>query len=163
MKKASILKRMRDIQGGFEIIEDLIKKYPKDNDLLNYKAFWYQYLNKREEALNLIKKLIEREPDNGIYHDSYGEILMAFKDYKLAIDKFQSAIELDPESWHIYQTYIKLGICYRELEEYDLALEYLTKGKELIDQSPSDSETKQMWHFYAKPFIEEIIALNEDF
>ena len=163
MKKASVLKRMRDLDGGLEIIDELIDKYPEDNDLLNYKAFWYQYLNKKEEALEILQKLIEREPDNGIYYDSYGEILMAFNNYKLAIDKFQKALELDPNSWYDYQTYIKLGICYRKLENYDLALEYLTKGEELIEQSASDNETKQMWHSYAKPFIEETKVLIEDF
>jgi tetratricopeptide (TPR) repeat protein len=163
MKKASILKRMRDLDGGFEIINDLIKTYPEDNDLLNYKAFWYQYLNKEEEALKIILELIEREPDNGIYHDSHGEILMAFNEHELAIDKFKKALELNPNSWYTYQTYIKLGICYREQDDYDLALENLTKGEELIDQSPSDDDTKEMWHGYAKPFIEEIKVLVEDF
>jgi len=163
MKKASVLKGMRDLKGGFEIVNELTKKYPEDNDLLNYKALWYQYLNNKEEALKLIKNLIEREPNNGIYHDSYGEILMAFNDYESAIDKFQNSLKLDPKSWYIYQTYIKLGICYRELEDYDVALEYLRKGEELIDQSPSDNDIKEMWHSYASPFIEEIKALIEDF
>ena len=163
MKKASILKRMRDLEGGFEIIEELIRIYPDDNDLLNYKALWYQYLDKREESLEMIQNLIEREPENGIYHDSYGEILLAFNEHKLAIDEFLRAIELDPNSWYIYQTYIKLGICYRELEDYELALEHLTKGEELIDQSPGDNDTKQMWQSYAKPFIEETKVLLEDF
>ena len=163
MKKASILKRMRDLEGGFEIIEELIRIYPDDNDLLNYKALWYQYLDKREGSLEMIQNLIEREPENGIYHDSYGEILLAFNEHKLAIDEFLRAIELDPNSWYIYQTYIKLGICYRELEDYELALEHLTKGEELIDQSPGDNDTKQMWQSYAKPFIEETKVLLEDF
>jgi tetratricopeptide (TPR) repeat protein len=163
MKKASILKNMRDLEGGLKIIDELINKNPEDNDLLNYRALWYQYLNNKEEALKIIKELIEREPDNGIYHDSYGEILMAFNDYELAINKFKRAIELDSKGWYIYQTYIKLGICYRGLEDYDLALEYLRKGEELIDQSPSDNDTKEMWHSYTTPFIEEIKALIEDF
>lgn len=163
MKKASILKNMRDLNGGLKIIDELINKNPEDNDLLNYRALWYQYLNNKEEALKIIKELIEREPDNGIYHDSYGEILMAFNDYELAINKFKRAIELGSKGWYIYQTYIKLGICYRGLEDYDLALEYLKKGEELIDQSPSDNNTKEMWHSYTTPFIEEIKALIEDF
>jgi len=163
LKKASILKNMRDLIGGFKIIDELTKKYPKDNDLLNYKALWYQYLNKREEALNVIQDLIEREPNNEIYQDSYGEILMAFNDHKSAISKFQKAIELNPNSWYIYQTHIKLGICYRELEDYDLALKHLMKGEELIEQTLGDDITKQMWHSYANPFIEEIKAITEDF
>ncbi len=163
MKKASILKGMRDLEGGLEIINELIDKYPRNYDLLNYKALWYQYLDNEEKALRTIKNLIREKPDNGIYHDSHGEILMAFKKYHLAIDKFQKAIELNPDGWYIYQTYIKLGICFSALEDYELALDHLTKGKDLIDQSPSDLDTKQMWHSYAEPFIEECKVLMEDF
>jgi tetratricopeptide (TPR) repeat protein len=163
LKKASVLKNMRDLVGGFKIIDELTKKYPEDNDLLNYKALWYQYINKRNEALNIVQDLIEREPNNEIYQDSYGEILMAFNEHESAINKFQRAIELNPNSWYIYQTHIKLGICYKELEDYDLALEHLMKGEELIEQTPGDDITKQMWHSYAKPFIKEIKAIIEDF
>jgi len=88
---------------------------------------------------------------------------MAFNDHESAISKFQRAIELNPNSWYIYQTHIKLGICYRELEDYDLALKHLMKGEELIEQTLSDDTTKQMWHSYANPFIEEIKAIIEDF
>lgn len=160
LKKASIYKRMRKLEEGHEIIEELIEKYPKDYDLLNYKALWHQYLGHKDESLKIIKNLIEREPDNGIYQDSYGEILMGFTEYELAIEKFQQALELNPNGWYLYQTYIKLGICYREIENYDLALEYLNKGEKLIDQSQSDNETKAVWHSYAKLFIEEIKALT---
>ena len=163
MKKASILKKMRDLDGGLRIIQELTEKYPDDNDLLNYKALWYQYLNNKEKSLTIIQELIEQEPNNGIYQDSFGEILMAFREYESAIDKFQMALKLDSKSWYNYQTYIKLGICYRELEDYDLALENLRKGEELIEKSPSDKDTKQMWRSYAEPFIEEIKVLIEDF
>jgi hypothetical protein len=47
------------------------------------------------------------------------------------------------------------------LEDYVLALKHLTKGVELIDQSEGDNDTKQMWHSYAKPFINEINAIIE--
>lgn len=163
LKKASILKSMRDLVGGFKILDELTKKYPDDNDLLNYKAHWYQYLNNKEESLRIIQDLIEQEPNNEIYQDSYGEILMAFNDHKSAINKFQRAIELNPNSWYIYQTHIKLGICFRELEDYVLALKHLTKGEELLEQTEDDNDTKQIWHSYAKPFIKEIKAIVEYF
>ena len=88
---------------------------------------------------------------------------MAFNDHKSAINKFQRAIELNPNSWYIYQTHIKLGICFRELEDYVLALKHLTKGEELLEQTEDDNDTKQIWHSYAKPFIKEIKAIVEYF
>ncbi|MFX1593886.1 MAG: tetratricopeptide repeat protein, partial [Promethearchaeota archaeon] len=72
MKKASVLRRMRNVNAGLDIINDLIEIYPENNDLLNYKAYWLHYLNRREEAITLIQKLVNNVPDNGTYHDTYG-------------------------------------------------------------------------------------------
>ncbi|MFX0136559.1 MAG: tetratricopeptide repeat protein, partial [Candidatus Hodarchaeota archaeon] len=92
--KAAILRRSQDIQAGLEIIESLIEKYPEDNDLLSYKAYWLQFLDKKEEAIEVIEKVIESEPKRGIYYDTYGEILMYFEDYKEAAKKFVKSMVL---------------------------------------------------------------------
>ncbi|MFX0140998.1 MAG: tetratricopeptide repeat protein, partial [Candidatus Hodarchaeota archaeon] len=134
LKKASVLKKMRNVKEGLKIINELIKKYPEDNDLLNYKAYWFQYLNKKEKAFEIMENLIKAEPERGIYHDSYGEILMNFGDYDTALKEFSRAIEVESEGDFVYQTYIKLGICYKELEKYDLAVVNLNKGKELSNK-----------------------------
>ncbi len=163
MKKASILKKKRDLKGGLEIIEELLIKYPEDKDLLVNKAYWLQYLNKKEEALKMIKELIDDSPNNGIYHDTYGEILMHFKDYENAVDKFQKAIDISSYEWFIYQTYIKLGICYKELGNYELAVENLKKGKELTNIYMIDIDTKRQWSTIAELFIAEIAQLETEF
>ncbi|MFX0020389.1 MAG: winged helix-turn-helix domain-containing protein [Promethearchaeota archaeon] len=156
MKKASVLKKMRNIKEGLIIINELIKKYPEDNDLLSYKAYWLQYLNKKEEAFDIMEKLIKIKPERGIYHDTYGEILMNFGYYDNAIEEFSRAIEIESEASFIYQTYIKSGICYKELENYDLAVENLNKGKELLNQISNDIDTKQTWLSIANLFLSEI-------
>ncbi|MGB5910133.1 MAG: winged helix-turn-helix domain-containing protein [Promethearchaeia archaeon] len=154
MKKASVLKKMRNIKGGLKIINELIKVYSEDNDLLSYKAYWFQYLNKKEEAFEIMEKLTKVEPERGIYHDTYGEILMNFGYYDNAIKEFSIAIESEGD--FIYQTYIKLGICYKELENYDLAVENINKGKELSNEVSNDMDTKQKWLSIANLFLNEI-------
>ncbi|MFX1310585.1 MAG: hypothetical protein ACFE8C_12865, partial [Promethearchaeota archaeon] len=116
VKRAYVLKEMKNTEVGLEIINELIEKYPEDNNLLNYKAFWLQYLNRKQESLEVIQNLIEQIPENATYHDTYGEILMYFKVYEQAIEEFLKTIEISSEDWYVYQTYIKLGICYKELE-----------------------------------------------
>ena len=69
MKKASTLKKMKNVESGLNIIDNLLKKYPEDIDLLNHKACWLQYLNQKEEALEIIQNLTKREPENGVYHE----------------------------------------------------------------------------------------------
>jgi tetratricopeptide (TPR) repeat protein len=153
--KAAVLKRTRNLKAGLEIIKELIQKYPKDRDLLCYKAYWMQYLDEREESINIIQKLIKTEPENGIYLDTYAEILMYFEDYEEAVKKFLKAIVVGGDGWYIYQTYIKLGICYKALGNYDLALRNLKKGKELTKKSTSDTETKQKWLKISDLFLSE--------
>ncbi len=162
-KRAYVLKEMKKIEAGLETIETLIEKYPNNNDLLNYKAFWLQLLNRKKESLETIQNLIKSEPDNATYHDTYGEILMYFTDYKTAINEFQKSIEISSDDWYVYQTYIKLGICYKELENYDLAMEYFQKGLEVIEESSLDQETKTRWSTIATLFLAEIEQLEAEF
>ncbi len=156
MKKASVLRRMRDIESGLDIINELLEQYPENYDLLNYKVYWLQYSNRKEEALKLIQELVDKAPDNGTYHDTYGELLMYNEEYEQAIEKFLKAIEIVGDEWFINQTYIKLGICYKELKQFDIAIENLKNGKSLTSESIADSETKEKWLTIADLFLTEI-------
>ncbi|MFX0106601.1 MAG: hypothetical protein ACFE75_14095, partial [Candidatus Hodarchaeota archaeon] len=154
--KAYGFKRMQDLNTGLEIINELIQKYPENSDLLNYKACWLQYLNKKEESLKTIRDLIEKYPDVGLYHDTYGEILMYFEDYKDAVVQLQNVLKLAHDEWYLNQTYIKLGICYKELGKFNLAAENLKKGKELTNKVSIDNDTKQKWQKIADIFLTAI-------
>ncbi len=158
--KAAVLRRMQKIKPGLEIIEELIEKYPEDNDLLSYKAYWLQFLDRKKEALEILQKLIENEPDMGIYYDTYGEILMYFEDYEEAAKKFVKSMLLGSKEWYIFQTYIKLGICYKTTGELELAAENLEKGIELTKKNVMDPETKQKWLAIANLFLSELKPLE---
>jgi tetratricopeptide (TPR) repeat protein len=153
IKKASVLKKMKRVENGLMIINDLIQKYPEDHDLLSYKAYWLQYLDRKEEAINIIQKLIENEPDKGIYHDTCGEILMYFEEYEAAANKFLKAMVLGSHDWYIYQTYIKLGICYILLGNLELGVENIKEGKDLVNRSIKDPDTKKKWCSIADLFL----------
>jgi tetratricopeptide (TPR) repeat protein len=159
IKRAYILKEKRNIEGGLNIINDLLDGYPDDKDLLVYKAYWLQYLTRKDEAIEIIQNLIQDEPDNGMYHDTYGEMLMSFQDYGKAKNEFLKSIEISSNDWYAFQTYIKLGICDKELGNLELALENLKKGKKFIENSRSDEETKQKWLQIANLFLTEIELL----
>ncbi|TFG18869.1 MAG: hypothetical protein EU533_07330 [Promethearchaeota archaeon] len=156
IKKAYTLRRDKKLEEGLKIMEDLIKKYPEDDSLYNYKAYWLSYLGKKEEALKILRRLTKNEPQKGIYHDTYGEVLMTFKEYEKAINEFQKAIEINSNAWFIYQTYIKIGICYLALEKFEVAIQNLRKGKELAGKVITDLESKNKWIAIAELFIAEI-------
>jgi len=156
MKKADVFKLMGEKSSGYEIIEDLNNKYPDQSDLQMYQAYWLMYQDKKEESLNLMKKILDREPKKGIFHDTYGEILMNYEEYESAIVQFETAIKLNNKEWFIPFTHIKLGICHKELENYDTALEYLSKGMENIQNSNIDPDLKKRWIIIADLFQTEI-------
>ncbi|MFX1409739.1 MAG: tetratricopeptide repeat protein, partial [Promethearchaeota archaeon] len=156
MLKVAVFKRMQNLKAGLDIINELIQKFPNDNDLICYKAYWMQYLDNKEESIKIIQNLIKSEPENGIYQDTYGEILMYFEEYDEAAKKFVKALVIGSDDWYIYQTYIKLGICYKALGNNDLALKNLKTGKELTQKNTSDPETKQKWVTIADLFLSDM-------
>ncbi len=163
IRKAYILREKKNLEEGLEIINELIEKYPEDNNLLLNKIYWLQYLDKKENVLEIIEGLLKREPDNGMFHDTYGEILMNFEEYEKAINEFQKAIELESNEWYINQTYIKLGICYKEMGDQDSAIENLSKGKEFTNKCFCDLDTKRNWLTIAELFLAEIAEMEADF
>lgn len=163
IKKAYILKEKKNIEAGLEIINELIEKYPEDNSLNLNKIYWLQYLDEKEKVLTAIEKAIEKNPELGIYHDTYGEILMNFEGYEKAIIEFLKTIELASDEWYINQTYIKLGICYKELENYDLAIDYLSKGQEFTNKCFCDLDTKRKWLAIANLYLAEIEQIEAEF
>ncbi|MHA1508297.1 MAG: tetratricopeptide repeat protein [Promethearchaeota archaeon] len=162
IKVAYILKEKRNVEEGLNIINELLEKYSEDTELLTYKAYWLQYLNQKEEAIDIIQNLIEQDPDNHIYHDTYGEMLMSFQDYEGAKNEFLKAIEISSEEWYTFQTHIKLGICYKELGKFKLAVERLESGIKYAEKSKSDLETKNNWLTIANLFKAEIAELESE-
>lgn len=160
LKRAYILKEMRNLESGLKIIDDLIEKFPGDKNLLSYRAYWLQYLDRKDAALKLMEDLIKEKPENGTFHDNYGEILMSFQEYEEAIKEFKKAIEMSSDKWFIFQTHIKLGICYKEVGEPKLALENLKLGKKLTSKSTIDYDTKEKWLIIANLFISEIEQMD---
>jgi tetratricopeptide (TPR) repeat protein/Mn-dependent DtxR family transcriptional regulator len=154
LKKAMVLKNLRQIDRGLEIINELIEHNPEEESLLSYKAYWLQYLDEEDEAINVIQDLVNINPNNSMYHDTYGEILMNFKKYSKATTEFLKAINLEPEGWFIYQTYVKLGICYKELEDYESAVTFLNNHKE--------PKSKKNWLSIANLFLKQISYENQN-
>ena len=156
MRKASIYKQIGKLNEGFQIVKDLHNKHPEDIFILNLLAYWYLYMNKKDDAINTIEKAIKIEPEQSLFYDSYGEILMYYQDYEKAIEQFNYAIQKSTFGWLIYQTYIKLAICYKEMKDFRLAKKYFELGIEYTEKCFCDFETKRKWLVIADLFLKEI-------
>lgn len=59
---------------------------------------------------------------------------MFFEEYDKAIKKFEDAIRIDPSNDFKFHTYLRLGLCYKKLKNYDKARKYFEKGKLLTER-----------------------------
>lgn len=174
IKKSYILYINEKFVEALKVIEEIYKLYPDDVKNLNNRSIMLanvavslekegknkEALEKKEESIKTAKKLLELAPDDGNYHDSYGEILMKFEKYGEAIKEFEEALSLEPQGFFAYQSSIKMGICYKELGDYDKAREYYEKGKILTERMlPSD---KDAYFDNADDYLAEIKLLEEE-
>ena len=126
--KAYFYKKKKDYDKGLEIVDELWEKDHTDYDALNNKVYYHLYRGEYEEAAKAGKLLTENNPEDGNFHDSYGEALTESGNYEEAIKILQKALEIDPLGWFTYNTYFQLAKCYKELGKYDLARESIAKG-----------------------------------
>jgi len=112
--------------------DGLFQKYLES---LNSKAYELARADKKQEAINTIKKLLRIVPDIGSYYDTFGELLLMFGDYQEAINKFKQAMKVDPNGWFIHQSYIKMGKCNTELGNYQQALINIEKGRKIAKEN----------------------------
>ncbi len=159
LTKTYIYHGQKQYQEAYEILDELTKLYPDDIGFINNKAVTLAYLNRKEEAIETAEYLLSLNPKLGNSYDTYGEILMTFKEYGDAIKKYEKAVELEPTGWFAYWTYIKLGKCYQELGNYDKALEIYEKGKKMAEKLyPTDTKC---YEFDVDKYLSEIRSLIE--
>ncbi|MDD5571915.1 MAG: tetratricopeptide repeat protein [Bacteroidales bacterium] len=90
-QKEKLYIQMKKLDMAMKEIEALIQKYPKETKYYGMLAELYLMDNKKTEAFELYKKILEIEPDNGMihvslanYYQSTGEKEKAFEEIKLA-------------------------------------------------------------------------------
>ena len=118
------------------------------------------YSGKKEDALKSAESLIQLDPNDGNSYDSYGEILMMFKEYRKAIKEFEKALEISPNGWFASQTCLKMGNCYKEIGNYESALKYYEKGKILAERTMPI--TKKLYDSEVGKYISEIEELKKN-
>ncbi len=109
-------------------------------DSLNYIGYTYaeQGIN-LDEALTLIKKALELEPDKGHIIDSLGWVYFQKGLYDEALHHLKRSVELLPEDPTINE---HLGDTYMKKEMHKEALEYFKKALALKDSEKVNLEKK---------------------
>lgn len=85
-----------DVKKGTEILEELVKEYPKVVELKNRLAMAYGRMNRNEDARRLIDECILLDPDNLLLQVSKGTYLANAGKYDEAAVIFRKAAEALP-------------------------------------------------------------------
>jgi len=145
--KSVVYYQMKDFESALKVNDETIKQFPKDQydskypSILNNRALIFAELNQKEKAIETAKEMIELNKEDGNMRDSFGEILLIIGDYEEAIKQFEQAIEISPTGWYVDQSYIKMGLCYMELGEFESAKENFEIGKDLLGKKPPKERT----------------------
>ena len=98
-------------------------------------AWLYNVLGKYEEGLKYLERLEELGQDDAWTNVEFGYCLSILERYEEAIKKLNHALEVEDEEKDIAHIHSLLGWCYRQLEDYDKALEHYIQSKEGRDSA----------------------------
>jgi len=105
-----------------QVLENALKLYPDAPEVLNYLAYGWAERNVRlEEALDYVRRALQKEPDNGAYVDTLGWVYYRQGKYTEALLQIQRAAELIPDDPTIVE---HLGDVYQALGRREEALEH---------------------------------------
>ena len=110
---------------------ELLKKNPQDTFTLNYLSYRLALKNQELDlALNLIKKALDLDPNNGYFLDTLGWVQYKRNDFKSAVYFLEKSVSILPSSAEVID---HLGDCYLMLNrkkeavfEWNKALKYET-------------------------------------
>lgn len=97
-------------------------------------AFYAEILvdqQKWQQAEQYIEQAVQRDDSLMDVHRIYAYVKETSADYEGAIEEYKKAVEITPNLTFLY---IKIGVTYRHLEQYDLALEYFAKAADIDTQ-----------------------------
>lgn len=116
----------------------LIETYPEDRTILSYLKKGYIISGKYEDAIEILKRLIDLEPSNGKHIEEITGLYLKLNLYKDVIEAAAGAVNVRDFNKAVIYNYVAKA--YIGLKDYDKALVYL---KNIITKFPRDTELKK--------------------
>jgi tetratricopeptide (TPR) repeat protein len=111
-----------------------VRALQMDNQNALALAYYAEILNDQQkwvQADQYIRQAIERDPNSMDAHRINAYVRETFQDYDGAIIEYQKAAQINPNLTFLY---ISIGLNYRQLKQYDRALENFDKAATINEQ-----------------------------
>ncbi len=144
-----------------DFMAEAVDKYPNNNNMLTCLMTLYSQhpeVGTPEEALAVVEKGLERNPDNLSLWYSRGRTYSNMKNNDECIASFKNVIRLEPEG---YNGYYYVGVFYTsKADEYN---DYM-REKEYTKQADYDADFKVLCdkYFEALPYFEKAYEIKPD-
>lgn len=159
-----------EFNKAISVLEEGLKQYPNNSDLLLTLSNAYIGADRTNEAIEPFKKGVESDPQNKYYRYNYGVLLLGIEDFAGAAEQFKKAVEIDPEYdnaiYNLGVTYLKWGTYLNKKADeegkvsdeykakYQLALPYLEKAVKMKDA------TAQTWELLGRVY--SVLGMQDD-
>ena len=142
--KAELLVRMKDLEEADKTLRTALEEHP-DNESVNFQyAQLQEFRGKRDDALRLMEKVIERFPNNALALNFVGYNLAdTGQELDRALALVQRAAELEPNADFIIDSLA--WACFK-LGRYEEAWEHIQRAVQLSRESGSEDPT-MLEHF----------------
>lgn len=110
--------KAKQLAQAREQIEFALQNHPDYPEALHLASVIYAQLEEYPTALNYLKKAVEIERDNDIFHNHLGNLYKKLNQNKLAIAHYQKAIELNPNQ---VEHRHNLAVLYYQIKDYSEA------------------------------------------
>ncbi|MCD6122999.1 MAG: tetratricopeptide repeat protein [Spirochaetales bacterium] len=138
IKKGDFAKAVLSLKEGLDLSEDP----DTTEEYLYYLGYTYAMLGKNAQALSYFKKV--KEDDSKAYYDNFilinGRLLIDSLNFRGALSLFTPYLEKYPHSRNSQLLYFLSGICYRELNKKEAAVENLKKALKINPVSDIGTE-----------------------
>ncbi len=140
MELSNICVLQKKIPEAVEWLQQVLDEFPDDVGAMNDLGYLWADENRRlTQALKMIRKAVDAEPDNGAYRDSLGWALYRLGRWDQAIAELQKASELQPDG----EILDHLGDAYQKFQQPQKARDAWLKAAELLRKDKNKEKAQQ--------------------
>ncbi len=107
--------RLGRFDRALELTEEVLKENPNDLPALSLQAKIALIRHKGEEAVSILRRLVEEEPDNINYKLYLAQAHAINGEFKLAEDQLRTVLKKNPKKLAIWEALIKLKLAEKDI------------------------------------------------